>query len=131
MKPKYFKTKGEKWEMLDANYAISNQGRVYSFRRKKLLKATKNSSGYYRVKITKDALIFIHIKVVEYFGDCNGNHLPKNCKSIFELGKSIDHVDANKRHNQISNLELVTHSENIKRMWARKANYGTLDKVPR
>jgi hypothetical protein len=32
----------------------------------------------------------------------------------------IDHIDGDKSNNHISNLEMVTQSENIKRSWARR-----------
>lgn len=64
--------------------------------------------------------IFAHIKVVEYFGDCNGNHIPPNNGTLIELGLSIDHKDMDKHNNARANLELVKHSENVRRMWEHK-----------
>ena len=51
--------------------------------------------------------------MVEIFGDKNGNRMPGD--TLFGYGMSIDHVDANKKHNQYTNLELVTHRTNCLR----------------
>lgn len=108
------KKPGERFEELIEGYLISNYGRVYSLNRKKILKEFKNNSGYSRVQLRTNGItknVFIHIKVVEIFGDCNGNKLPPG-NSLRSHHLSIDHIDGNKKHNQQFNLELVTHSEN-------------------
>lgn len=78
----------------------------------------QNSSGYYRAYLRirgKYKHIFTHIKVVELFGDRNGNKIPEGATSLRELGLSIDHVNRNKKVNTVDNLEIVTHSINCKR----------------
>ena len=123
---------GEAWTDIYPGYAISNQGRWYSYKRKQILKQFKNSSGYYRVYIHLDGsskALFTHIKVVEVFGDKNGNKIPKDAESLVELKMSIDHIDANKKHNSQSNLELVTHQENCRRREIQKKTGGA-DKMP-
>lgn len=120
---------GEAWEDIYPGYAISNQGRWYSYKRKQILKQFKNSSGYYRVYIHLDGsskALFTHIKVVEVFGDKNGNKIPKDAESLVGLRMSIDHVDANKKHNSQSNLELVTHQENCRRREIQKKTGGQM-----
>lgn len=59
---------------------------------------------------------FTHIKVVEFFGDKNGNNLD-DIDSLVEHGLSIDHIDRNKRNNAYTNLEIVTHQENCIRKY--------------
>lgn len=113
---------GERWEILYEGYLISNKGRVYSIKRSIILKQNLNSSGYRRVTIGKKH-IFIHIKVVELFGDCKGNHLPDG-ETLREFGISIDHIDGNKKNNQIENLEIVSHAENCLRRSARMKIYA-------
>ena len=39
---------------------------------------------------------------------------------MLDLDLNIDHIDRNKQNNSIENLELVTHSENMKRYWNKK-----------
>jgi len=120
-KPKNIRSKhDEKWIYFDEKHLLSNHGRWYSIKCRKIMKQFPNSSGYFRVKIgTKQ--IFTHIKVVEYFGDINGVNLDQ-ITSLFENGLSIDHLNRNKKHNSIHNLELVTHQENcIRRSQSQKA----------
>jgi len=100
----------ERWIYFDEKHLLSNLGRWYSLKHKKIMMQFPNNSGYYRVKIgTKQ--IFTHIKVVEYFGDINGANLDQ-ITSLFENGLSIDHINRNKKHNTIYNLEIVTHKVN-------------------
>lgn len=102
--------KHEKWIQFDDGHLLSSHGRWYSVKYRKIMKQFPNSSGYYRVKIgTKQ--IFTHIKVVEYFGDINGVNLDQ-ISSLIDNGLSIDHLNRNKKHNTIYNLEIVTHREN-------------------
>jgi len=115
---------GEKWTELDTGYLISNYGRVYSEKYKKILKSNYNSSGYKRVSLyrrNKRKHVFIHIKVVEKFGDKNGCRIPPFIDTLIEAGLSIDHIDGDKNNNTINNLELVTHQENCLR---RSRGYG-------
>ncbi len=114
------KKQGELWLPFDEKYLISNLGRWYSIKHKKIIKQFKNSSGYYRASLSykgKTNNVFTHIKVVELFGDKNGTRIPKGATSLRELGLSIDHVSRKKRNNTIFNLELVTHQENCARKY--------------
>lgn len=109
---------GEIWVDIFPGYKLSNMGRWYSEFSKRIIKQYKNSSGYYRADLRVNGvrkMVFTHIKVVENFGDCNGNKIPEGMSSLMDNGLSIDHIDANKKHNQFSNLELVTHKENCSR----------------
>lgn len=110
----------EKWIEAFDGYWISNKGRWFSVKRKKLLTQRPNSSGYYRADISvngKRILPFTHIKVVELFGDCNGNFIPTNNGTLRELRLSIDHLNRDKRDNSQANLELVSHAVNCRRKY--------------
>jgi hypothetical protein len=105
---------GEAWRPYNENYLLSNKGRWYSKRTKRILRDRINSSGYSRAKLTNQKHVFTHIKVVELFGDKNGKRLPKD-GSLIKHGLSIDHVDGNKQNNAKTNLEIVLHRENCLR----------------
>lgn len=87
------------------NYEVSSNGIV---RHKKILKIRKmviNPRGYYKVlTIDKTRRVknwFIHRLVAECF-------LPKPGEDY-----EVNHIDCNKSNNDISNLEWVTHKENM------------------
>ena len=113
--------KGEKWLQYSPGYLLSNYGRWYSEKYKKVLKQYKNDSGYYRVKIRfpcgKRKDVFTHIAVVYLFGDKNGKRLPRT--SLRAEGLSIDHVSRRKNNNSTFNLEIVKHAENVTRFYVK------------
>ena len=115
LRPPYFPKTDERWAQLSPGYLISNEGRIYSLKSSKLMRSQKNSSGYQRVCLHEGGLkhdTFVHIKVVELFGDRNGKRIPEDMNALLSNGFSIDHVDRNKNNNAQNNLELVTHHEN-------------------
>lgn len=116
--------KNEKFKFIDGynnKYLISNYGRVFNLRTFKFLAINTNSSGYPRVELYKGKkngirirnLKFIHLLVVQYFGDCNGYTF---CDFYDNVGiLQVDHIDKNKLHCHSSNLEIVSNKENIRR----------------
>jgi len=111
-------------------YKISNTGIVKSCKRivnhdcridgriramkGRVIKQHKNAKGYYGVHLSKDGNVkgfSVHRIMVDAF--LGG--LPK--------GMNTDHVDGNKENNNLSNLEIVTPSENNKRAYALGLNY--------
>lgn len=111
------KRPGEEWLEAYPGYYLSNLGRWYSYHFKKLIKQFPNDSGYLRATIRigeERKHVFTHIKVVEFFGDKNGQTI-KHLNSLGENKLSIDHLDCDKTNNAFSNLELVTHQENCRR----------------
>jgi len=120
--PPRLRTRGEIWAVLEDGYLISNFGRVWSLKRGKLLACCRNTSGYYRFRVFREGAQkwhFVHIKVVEIFGDRNGVVFGSDVVSLVDNGLSIDHVNGFKKDNAIGNLEIVTHSENCRRFHAR------------
>lgn len=98
-------------------YKVSNQGNVKSLERavwngktyytkpEKNLKPSIMKIGYPRVTLAKDGKqeqFYIHRLVADAFIP-NPNGL-----------NEIDHIDANKQNNNVSNLRWVTHLENMK-----------------
>jgi len=97
----------ETWKDIEGleNYKISNNGKVYSKKRNKILKPNINRGGYYKVdlfKLSKCHRKRIHRLVAEAFIP-NPNNLPQ-----------INHKDGNRLNNNVNNLEWCTqHWNNI------------------
>ena len=94
-----------KFNNILTDYLISDKGKVFSIKRKslKLLKSTKSSSGYRKVRLSINGKIYnrtIHRMVAETFIPN-----PKN-------KKEVNHKDGNKSNNNVSNLEWTTRKEN-------------------
>ena len=86
-------------------YQISNLGNVYSIKNNKLLKLHISHKGYVVVclyKNKKQHTQQIHRLIAQAFIP-NPNNYPQ-----------INHIDGNKKNNQINNLEWCTQSYNIK-----------------
>lgn len=88
------------------SYLCNEKGQIYSLKSKKILKTDKriNNNGYESValRINKKTIVksvhwLIAITFLEY-----------------KEGLNVNHKDGNKRNNHITNLELVTRSENMK-----------------
>jgi hypothetical protein len=85
-------------------YAVNERGEVFS-QRGKMLCQWKDNMGYKQVVLYKEGKRYykrVHRLVYEAF---NGK-IPDN---LF-----INHIDSKKDNNDLSNLELMTNSENIK-----------------
>ena len=99
-------------------YYINRSGLVYSYKSQKLLGYNTNNAGYLRTEICingKRKHIFVHLKVVEMFGDGKGQHLAPGTTSLLDLGLSVDHLDNDRTNPKIENLEIVSHKENCRR----------------
>lgn len=84
-------------------YAVTSCGKVWSYRRKKFLKPKKEKSGYLRVGLSKDGKkkwFFLHRLVAEaYIPNPDGL-------------ETVNHVNENKEHNYVNNLEWMTCRDN-------------------
>ena len=99
-------------------YYINNIGLVYSTKTMKHIKPGVNMDGYLTTEIQvngKRTKIYNHIKVVEMFGDKNGNRIYPGLTSLIDHGISIDHVDNCRTNPCWYNLELVAHKLNCER----------------
>lgn len=82
---------------------VSNRGRVKNIDGK-LLKVKTTSTGYLAVRVAAKKAMFVHRLVMETW------HPISNPEEM-----TIDHLDHNKRNNDIRNLEWVAEKENHKR----------------
>lgn len=82
---------------------VSNRGRVKNIDGK-VLKAKTTSTGYLAVRVATKKAMFIHRLVMETW------HPISNSEKM-----TVDHLDHNKRNNDIRNLEWVTEKENRER----------------
>lgn len=88
---------------LEQYYAISNHGRVYSLRYKRLLRPASASNGYLIVDLRLDMshnYRRVHRMVAESF-------IPNPDNKSY-----VNHIDGNKLNPRIHNLEWVTAKEN-------------------
>lgn len=93
------------WEGL---YAITKDGRVWSYRRKLFMKPFDNGHGYYAIKLFRDGKLknaLIHRLVAQAWVlvplDLQGQKL------------DVAHLDNNPKNNHYTNLEWQTRSQNL------------------
>ena len=117
----------EKWKDIkdyEGRYQISNLGRCKSLRRMnwngvgywespELILKPLSTRGYHMYILRKNSThkaMSVHQLVGKYFIP-NPNNLPE-----------INHIDRNKHNNKVSNLEWMTHADNMKHY--KESNYG-------
>lgn len=111
--------KNEIWKDIngyEGHYQVSNLGRIKSikFNKEKMLKPFLTHLKYHRVKLNKNNKAynyFVHRLVAN-------NFLPALDKTL-----EINHKDKFRTNNHLSNLEWVTHKENMK----HKKSYVKVD----
>lgn len=85
-------------------YLVTKEGTVFSTYRNRYIKIFKYDSGYCYINMKKKAYKkYVHRLVAEAF-------LPSPTN---ENQKYVNHIDRDKSNNNVTNLEWVTHSENI------------------
>ena len=87
-------------------YAITPEGEVWSYKRKKFLTPYISGNGYFKVRLLKDngeKQYYVHRLVAEAFLP-NPENLPQ-----------VDHIDNDKTHNYVNNLQWTTHRDNCRK----------------
>ena len=93
----------------EGRYAVTEDGQVWSYKRKIFLKPSKNNSGYLIVCLYKNGKRknpLVHRLVLETY------YPIENMEKL-----EVNHLDENKENNCLSNLSWATHKDNV--------NYGT------
>lgn len=117
---------GEQWReikeygsfIFNGEYEISSWGNIRNKKTKAELATYDNQSGngYLKTKITdiegKRRSLYIHRLVAIYFLDA------KTTKRL-----EVNHIDGNTKNNSFSNLEWLTHSENVKEAYRLRKEY--------
>lgn len=90
----------EQWRRIaeHPNYLVSNAGRVFSTKSRRLLKQHENSMGYLRVCVDK-RMLFVHRLVAGAF--------------ITGAGEMVNHKDFNPHNNAAENLEWTDRRGNM------------------
>lgn len=95
----------EQWKDIYAGYQVSNEGRVRSLKRNKILTLKETTKGYLQVHLRvdgKDITPKVHRLVAMAFID-NPDNLPQ-----------INHINGIKTDNRVLNLEWCNNSQNLK-----------------
>ena len=102
-------------EGYNGRYLVNNLGEIFSISskgNKKKIKPYLNMQGYYRVKLYNKEHIpkqyLVHRLVANAFLD------------RLDGQAEINHKDSNKLNNKLSNLEWVSHSQNMYHYWKHK-----------
>ena len=101
----------------EGHYKVSNFGNVKSLKnnKEKLLKGVKDNFGYLMYVLCKDGKIKNirgHILVAETFL----NHKSNGYNLV------IDHIDNNPSNNDVSNLRIISHRDNVSRGYKNKSS---------
>lgn len=120
------KIEGEEWRSLSfcnlSNYCVSSMGRIKNLNNKLLAAQPHHQSGYLQIRLVDDfgrkTTKLVHRLVfLAFVNEC------------IDEGLQVDHIDGDRTNARLSNLELVSVSENIQRQSKkRKTPYFLTDK---
>lgn len=108
----------EEWRWIagyEGRYQVSNLGRVQSFlfsREGRLMSPDKaHKGGYVRFHLQFKKTVSLHRIVATAFIP-NPDDLP-----------AVNHIDGNPRNNRVSNLEWISHSDNMRHSWRKLESF--------
>lgn len=102
---------------IEKHYRIEEDGAIWSYRRNRYLKPFRNSVGYYYVyvAVADIGVMAVHrLVAAKYIGQC-------------PPGLETSHMDGDQTNNHWSNLEYISHAENVKKSYrehGRRITYG-------
>ena len=108
---------------IEKNYRIEEDGAVWSCRKNKYIKPIYNTAGYLYVSITIGnehyKMIAVHrLVATKYIGQCP----PK---------LETSHKDGSRTNNHYTNLEYLTHQQNILKSYKEHGRIGVANHYPR
>ena len=99
-------------------YGITSCGKVWSYKSKRFLTPKDNGYGYLQVCLFRDKqrkICYVHRLVAEAYLP-NPDNLPQ-----------VDHIDGNKMHNFLNNLQWITNRDNCRKSNNKAILQYTLD----
>lgn len=95
----------------EGKYEVSDLGNVRSLNyhqegKVKILKPQDNGKGYLVVQLCKNGKVknfYVHVLTITTF------------QGPIPQGMTVDHINGNKRDNRLSNLQLLTHADNVRK----------------
>jgi len=87
------------------NYEITPNGLIYNIKRKAWIKPNKARLGYYTYTLNGRHKLVHRLVALTYLGPCPNDGLKYE----------IDHIDENKGNNHYSNLQWITHADNVRK----------------
>jgi hypothetical protein len=111
--------------LIERYYRIDEDGAIFSLRKQRYLKPTYNSAGYLFVYIRIDnepmssRFYGVHrLVATKYIGQC-----PEHLET--------SHKDGSRQNNHASNLEYISHSDNIKKSFSEHGRKSYIHNYPR
>lgn len=98
-------------EGYESQYAVTEEGQVWSYKTKKFLKPVTKKDGYLQVSLFKNgkAKTYLVHRLMAQTYLSNPNNLPE-----------VHHIDGNSTNNNIKNLQWISKEDNLIDMYIRQ-----------
>lgn len=104
----------------NAPYIVTEDGKLWSLRKQKYLKPADNGLGYLQTLITFNDNTRKMLKIHRLVAQC---YIPNP-----DNKSDVNHKDGNKANNHVSNLEWMTHSENVQHSYTSLNRLATIQR---